>query len=296
MLEDIDHMIVDLQDIGSRPYTYIYTLALTMDACGEKDVDVIVLDRPNPINGERIEGNILEKNFQSFVGMFPMPMRHGLTLGEFAFMSRNFWNINCNLQIIPMKGWNRKMYFEDTELPWVFPSPNLPNIDTALIYPGSVLFEGTNISEGRGTTKSLEIIGHPHIEPELILPKLEKECKAHSLSGFRLRPAYFTPTFHKYAGRSCGGFQIHVTDRDLFTPWKLGQVLCHELKSILGDEFKWKEPPFEYEYDKVPIDLLNGSDKLRNWIDRHDHGMDLDALENRGMDEYLGNREEILLY
>ncbi|MEI8347233.1 MAG: DUF1343 domain-containing protein, partial [Pseudomonadota bacterium] len=263
MLEGIDTLIVDLQDVGTRVYTYISTLGLCLEACAPLGIEVVVLDRPNPVGGEIIEGSMLQEEFQSFVGFRPMPMRHGMTMGEMALFYQKLYFPVAKLSVIPMKGWKRKMFWKDTGLPWVNPSPNLTTPDSALTFVGTVLFEGTNISEGRGTTRSLEIIGHPDIEPFSFLEKLHPHLKKAKLEGFVLRPLYFQPTFQKHAGKSCGGFQIHVTDPLKFRPWKLGQLLCQQLYQHLGQAFEWKAPPYEYEYEKLPIDLINGSDGPR---------------------------------
>jgi uncharacterized protein YbbC (DUF1343 family) len=296
MLEGLDHIFVDLQDVGTRIYTYIYTLTLLMEACAKKDIEVIILDRPNPINGEDIEGNILDMNFKSFVGRHPLPVRHGMTMGEIAKMADRFWNIKCSLHVIPMSGWDRGMYFEDTKLPWVMPSPNLPTIEAAFTFVGTVLYEGTNISEGRGTTRSLEIIGHPEIEPYGLLQEMEKKLHEYKLEGFTLRPVVFIPTFQKHMGKPCGGYQIHVTDRKKFKPWKLCQVLCQEFYHYLGSDFQWKLPPYEYEFEKMPVDLINGTDRLRSWVEENGPIEFLDELEKENKDDFLTKRKEVLLY
>ncbi|MDQ3395392.1 MAG: DUF1343 domain-containing protein [Bacteroidota bacterium] len=296
MLDGLDHIFVDLQDVGTRIYTYIYTMTLLMEACANKDIDVVILDRPNPINGEIIEGNILDMNYASFVGRHPLPVRHGMTMGEIAQMALKFWNIRCSLQVIPMQGWERWMDFEDTKLPWVMPSPNLPTIEAAFTFVGTVLYEGTNISEGRGTTRSLEIIGHPGIEPYGLQEILEGKFKSYGLHGFTLRPVIFMPTFQKHAGKPCGGYQIHVTDRKKFRPWRLCQVLCQEFYHHLGPQFQWKQPPYEYEYVKMPVDLINGTDKLRSWVEKNGDFGFLDDLEKENQAEFLEKRNEVKIY
>ncbi len=235
MLEGLDHILVDLQDVGTRIYTYIYTMTLLMEACQKKGIEVVILDRPNPINGETLEGNILDPHYSSFVGRHPLPVRHALTMGEVALMHKKFWGgKDCNLRVIEMKGWERWMSFEDTHLPWVLPSPNLATIEAAYTFVGTVLYEGTNISEGRGTTRSLEIFGHPKIEAFSFHEKLKPILKREELKGFVLRPLVFLPTFQKHMGKPCGGFQIHVTDRKTFEPWRLCQFLLREMYKELG--------------------------------------------------------------
>ena len=296
MLEGIDHLIIDLQDVGSRVYTYIYTVALSMQACAKMDIEVVILDRPNPISGDQIEGNILNPTFSSFVGMFPIPMRHGLTIGEFALMTKKYFQVDCKLTIIPLLNWKRSFYFDATGLPWVLPSPNLSSLETAIVYISTVLFEVTNVSEGRGTIKSLETIGHPDIEPFEWAIKLKNTFNELELQGFVLRPLHFIPTFDKFIGKPCGGFQIHVTNRQLFKPWKVSQVLLREFKYLLGNSFYWIDPPYEYEYKKLPIDILNGSDQLRKWVDSNGSYNDLISLEAKGMEDYLTKRQTILQY
>ena len=296
MLEGIDHLLIDLQDVGTRVYTYIYTVALSMKACAKENIEVVILDRPNPIGGEQMEGNILDPEYASFVGMFPIPMRHGLTIGEFARLVKKHFKVDCKLTIIPLKDWKRSMYFDATGLPWVLPSPNLPSLETAIIYPGSVLFEATSISEGRGTVKSLETFGHPKMEPFEWNNHLNKKFDEYDLQGFILRPLYFKPTFNKFGGIACGGYQIHVTDREEFKPWKVVQVLQQELFQLMKEEFTWTDPPYEYEYEKLPIDILNGTEKLRKWVERSGGFEELLGLESEGFDDYVNKRDSILLY
>lgn len=296
MLEGLDHIFIDLQDVGTRIYTYIYTATLMMEACAEKDVEVVILDRANPIDGKTIEGNLLDLNYASFVGRHPLPVRHGLTLGEVAVMAQKHWGIDCSLEVIKMQSWERWMYYEDTGLPWVMPSPNLPTVEAAFTFVGTVLFEGTNISEGRGTTRSLEIIGHPDIEPysfaEILWPVMAKA----ELSGFVLRPISFLPTFQKHHNKPCGGYQIHITDRGKFKPWALCQLLCREFYHHLGVKFQWKQPPYEYEYQKMPVDLINGNNQLRLWVEENGSLERLNEIEGTGRDEFLEKRKEILMY
>ena len=297
MLEDVDHLFVDLQDVGTRIYTYIYTLTLLMEKCAGKDIEVIVLDRPNPINAQTIEGNILETGFETFVGRHPIPVRHGLTIAEVAKMHQNFWFAEkCNLQTILMQGYQRHMSFEDTGLPWVMPSPNLPTIEGCYTFVGTVLFEGTNISEGRGTTRSLEIVGHPLIKPFEFKKKLNEVLRSEKIEGVYLRPLNFMPTFQKHAGVSCGGYQIHVLDRAKFLPWRVCQILCREFMRELGSDFKYKEDPYEYEYDKNPVDMINGTDKLRKWYETNGSVSELIEIEKVGQEDYLQLRQEIICY
>lgn len=297
MLEGLDTILVDLQDVGTRVYTYIWTLTLLMKKCAEKGIKVIVLDRPNPVGGELIEGNMLDPNYSSFVGLYPLPMRHGMTIGEVALYAKKFWKIDCEVEVISMKGWKRAMSFSDTNLPWINPSPNLPTAIGAYTFIGTVLFEGTNISEGRGTTRSLEIVGAPRIEPYTFLKKIEPSLKKVGLhKTFIARPIAFHPMFQKHAGTTCGGVHIHPIDLKNFMGWRVGQVLMRELKNELGDKFLWKQPPYEYEFHKLPIDLINGTDLVRQWIESEEPLSKLLEIEKRGLKEFLKMRREILLY
>jgi uncharacterized protein YbbC (DUF1343 family) len=297
MLEGLDHILIDLQDVGTRIYTYIYTMTLLMEACQKKGIEVVILDRPNPIDAETLEGNILNPYYASFVGRHPIPVRHGLTMGEVAKMHQRFWGgSSCKLTVIEMKGYNRKMSFEDTGLPWVLPSPNLATIDAAYTFVGTVLYEGTNISEGRGTTRSLEIFGHPKLEPFSFHEKLKPILTRANLTGFVLRPLVFLPTFQKHMSKPCGGFQIHVTDRKTFEPWRLCQYLLKEMYHELGSDFNWKQPPYEYEYHKMPVDLINGTDELRLWVEKNGTEEDYQGIMKKNQGTYLEQRKSILLY
>jgi uncharacterized protein YbbC (DUF1343 family) len=297
MLEGIDHLFIDLQDVGTRIYTYIYTMTYVLEACANKNIEVIILDRPNPVNAQDVEGNVLDTNFASFVGRHPIPVRHGLTMGEVARMHQKYWtDKKCKIDIIKMEGYTRNMYFEHTLLPWVMPSPNLPTSEGCLTFVGTVLFEGTNISEGRGTTRSLEIIGHPKINPWTFKTKMDEVFKENCLSGFVLRPINFQPTFQKHAGITCGGFQIHVTDRQTFKPWRVSQILCRELRNILGEDFKYKEDAYEYGKGQHPLDMINGTDKLRTWLENNGSLQDLNSIEFEHLSKYLEQRKEIIIY
>lgn len=297
MLEGLDHIFVDLQDVGTRIYTYIYTMTLLMEACQKKGIEVVILDRPNPINAETQEGNILDLKYSSFVGRHPIPVRHAMTMGEVAYMHQKYWGgQNCNLTVIEMQGYKRSMSYEDTGLPWVLPSPNLATIEAAYTFVGTVLYEGTNISEGRGTTRSLEIIGHPKIESFGFHDKLKPVLEKANLKGFILRPLVFLPTFQKHMGKPCGGYQIHVTDRKAFEPWRLCQYLLREMYHELGTEFKWKEPPYEYEFHKVPVDLINGTVELRHWVEKRGSEDEYQGIMQKGQKEFQEQRRSILIY
>lgn len=263
MFENIDVLIVDLQDAGTRVYTFIYTLSFCMEAAKNYAKKILVLDRPNPINGVLVEGNCLSMNCTSFVGRFPIPMRHGLTIGEIAKLFNEDFEIDCDLEIIPMTGWKRKMYFKDTGLPWVAPSPNLPTPASAATYPGQVIWEGTNISEGRGTTQPFELFGAPFLKPDKILSYLKDD----DIAGFVLRETAYEPVSNKWQGKLCRGFQIHITDCDKYRPYITSLKLLQAILCVHTKEFSWKEPPYEYEFNRLPIDLIIGSTSIRQKIE-----------------------------
>ncbi len=259
MLEGLDIVITDLQDVGARPYTYIWTALLMMRACAGSGVEMILLDRPNPLGGTGVEGPFLEKGFESFVGLWPLPMRHGLTIGEILMAINETETDPCALEVVRMKGWSRGMLFRDTGLPWVMPSPNIPTPDTALVYPGTVLLEGTNISEGRGTTRPFELTGAPWIDPMELTFTLESA----GVPGAAFRPAVFRPTFDKYAGEDCGGLQIHVTDTAAFRPVLCAVAVLRAVSDLYPEDFAWLDPPYEYETERPPIDMISGGSGLR---------------------------------
>jgi uncharacterized protein YbbC (DUF1343 family) len=263
MLRDIDLLVIDLQDVGTRIYTYIYTMANCLTAARRQGVKAVVCDRPNPIGGMDVEGPMLVKGFESFVGLFPIPMRHGMTIGELARLFNDHFGIGADLEVVPMEGWRRHMYHDDARAPWVMPSPNIPTLDTAIAYPGTVLFEGTSVSEGRGTTRPFELVGSPAVEAEPFAAALN----AQHLSGVHFRPAVFEPTFHKHAQQRCDGCQIHVIDRRTFRPVLTGVALVSAFRSAAPDQFRWREPPYEYEHEKLPFDILAGSSTLREQIE-----------------------------
>ena len=292
MLDEIDALVIDMQDVGARIYTYVYTMVLAMEACREADVEVIVLDRPNPINGVDVEGPVLEPGFSSFVGLYPLPIRHGLTIGELARYFNEEMEIGCRLQVVPMSGWQRHMFFSDTGLPWVIPSPNLPTPDTALIYPGVVIFEGTNLSEGRGTTRPFEMSGAPWVRPERLLPLLGNLAQGSAT----FRPVFTVPTFHKWEGDFIGGVQIHVTDPRSYRPFRTGLGLLLAYRSVNPDRFEWLAPPYEYEFEKLPFDILCGTDSIRLQIEA---GSDLESIESSwkpALDQFKRIRSGYLIY
>jgi uncharacterized protein YbbC (DUF1343 family) len=292
MLEHCDVVAVDLQDVGSRYYTFIWTMDHCMQACREAGKAVIVLDRPNPLGGRMIEGPLLDPEYASFVGLKPLPVRHGMTIAEIGTYLHQTFYPDLDFRVLPMRGWKRTMWFDDTKLPWIIPSPNMPTPDTAMVYPGMCLFEGTNLSEGRGTTRPFEIFGAPFIHSETIVSVL-REFK---LPGVSFRPHSFQPTFQKHAGLACGGAQIHVTAREKFKPFKTGVAILKAVHNTYPRDFKWKEPPYEYEEVKLPIDILAGTDRLRKDIDAW---KDLDEMEKWWKEEtkaFERIRKKFLIY
>jgi uncharacterized protein YbbC (DUF1343 family) len=254
MLESIDVLFVDLVDIGSRYYTFIWTLFLCLRACERAGIPVVVVDRPNPLGGEVEEGIPQRDDYLSFVGLHPLPNRHGKTIGELArqFCDEKF--PDCQLEVLAMEGWQRASWFDQTGLPWVLPSPNMPTLDTAIVYPGMCLLEGTNLSEARGTTRPFELFGAPWIDGYALCEKLNRQ----GLPGVHFREAVFEPKFQKHADTVCRGAQIHVTDRDSFLPWRSGIEVIRASREMWPDEFSWKQPPYEYETQKLPIEILLG--------------------------------------
>jgi uncharacterized protein YbbC (DUF1343 family) len=292
MLRGIDTVVVDLQDVGSRYYTFIWTMALVMRACAQRGVHVVVLDRPNPLGGAIVEGNVADPAFASFVGLYPLAIRHGLTIGEIAGYLNERHDIGCRLSVVPMRGWRRRMLWEDTGLPWVPPSPNMPTLDTARVYPGGCLIEGTNLSEGRGTTRPFEWVGAPYLDAHRYAAALERE----RLPGVRFRPARFQPTFHKWAGRLCDGVQIHVTDAARFKPFLTGLAEIAVARRLAPRGFAWRRPPYEFEKRRMPIDILCGTDMIRRAIER---GTPLPAIERawqRDLERWKRLRARYLLY
>jgi uncharacterized protein YbbC (DUF1343 family) len=263
MLEGLDAVVVDLQDVGSRYYTYIYTMLHVLEACAREKKRVFVLDRPNPLGGRTVDGNVLDTEYRSFVGMHPLAVQHGMTIGELALMFRAELELDVDLRVVRMRGWQRGMQYEDTGLPWVLPSPNIPTPDTAFVYPGGCLVEGTNLSEGRGTTRPFELVGAPWLDGHALVRALEKE----RLAGVGFRAAAFTPTFHKHADHLCYGVQVHVSDRGRFRAFLAYLLLIHHARRQGPERFAWREPPYEYEYVKPPVDILAGTDQIRRAID-----------------------------
>lgn len=292
MLRGLDLLVVDLQDVGARIYTFVYTMANCLRAAARHGVPVVVCDRPNPIGGDAVEGPMLERGFESFVGLFPIPMRHGMTIGELAVLFNTSFGIGADLEVVRMEGWSRGDYFDGTGLPWVIPSPNMPTLDSAIVYPGAVLFEGTQLSEGRGTTRPFELLGAPWIDAERVCAGLN----ALQIPGAHYRPAIFEPTFHKFAREACGGCQIHVTDRRAFRPVLAAVAVMAAFHRADPDRFAWRQPPYEYEHEKMPIDILAGSPALRTQIEAGMAATEMASGWNEAVAAFEPARRASLLY
>jgi uncharacterized protein YbbC (DUF1343 family) len=293
MFDLFDVLVIDLFDVGTRVYTFLYTMAYCLQAAAAFSKKVLVLDRPNPVGGELVEGNIIQEDCYSFVGLYPIPMRHGLTFGELALLLNNHFNIRADLEVIPMQGWQRHMLFRDTQLPWVFPSPNMPAPATALVYPGQVIWEGTNISEGRGTCLPFELFGAPFFEPDKILRKVEKTA---GLSGCLLRPLIFEPTSNKWAGQACKGFQIHITDPPAFRPYRTSLTLMQAVMLLYPGAFTYKKPPYEYEYERLPMDLILGDRQVRQALEQGKSLLDMENSWQKDLQAFEKLRREVFLY
>jgi uncharacterized protein YbbC (DUF1343 family) len=292
MLRNLDALVVDLQDVGTRVYTFAYTMANCLRAARRHRLPVIVCDRPNPIGGAAVEGPMLDAAYASFVGQFAIPMRHGLTMGELARLFNDRFGLEAPLEVVRMEGWRRTDFHDETGLPWVMPSPNLPTLDTAIVYPGQVLLEGTTLSEGRGTTRPFELFGAPWIDGELLAARLN----ARGLPGTHFRPLCFQPTFQKHAGQTCGGCQIHVTDRRRFRPVETTVVALGECRRLDPGRWSWRDPPYEYEARKMPIDILYGSGALRTAIDADTPPESIVEGWREPLARFLDVRERVLLY
>lgn len=292
MLADVDALVFDVQDVGTRVYTFIYTMALAMQSAKELGKRFIVCDRPNPIGGLGIEGNILESGHESFVGMFPIPMRHGMTVGELARMFNQEFGIGCDLEVVPMQGYKREFRFDDTDVRWVIPSPNMPTVETATVYPGMVMVEGVKFSEGRGTTRPFEITGAPYADAY----GLAEHLNGFALPGVHFRPHSFKPTFQKHVAQLCHGVQLHVTDRAAFKPVITGVAIIKAMRDLYPEGFKWQTPPYEYVYDRLPFDVIAGTTKLREQIEGGASLADIAASWQAGEKDFAERRKPYLLY
>ena len=292
MLSDIEVLVFDMQDVGCRIYTFAYTMANCMVAAHKLGKKVIVCDRPNPINGVAVAGNVLEPEHASFVGQFAIPTRHGMTLGELAQMFNEHFEIGCELEVVTMAGWERSYWHDETDAPWVMPSPNMPTLDSATVFPGTVHFEGTQLSEGRGTTRPFEFVGAPYVNGE----EYARTLNEMNLPGVFFRSCIFRPTFQKHAGVSCGGVQIHVTDRNKFEPVLAGVAMVKVAYDLYRSDFRWKEPPYEYVYDRNPFDVIAGSSSIREAIEKGDAVAGMQKSWGDRLNRFREVRARYLLY
>lgn len=292
MLQDLDLLIIDLQDVGSRYYTFIWTMALAMESCAEVGVPIMVLDRINPISGNMVEGTLLDPNFRSFVGLFPLAQRHGMTIGELANYFKEEYYPTLESQVVLMEGWSRSDLFSDTGFPWVMPSPNIPFWQTALVYPGMCLLEGTNLSEGRGTTRPFEIFGAPWIDGWNLCRKLNQL----NLQGVYFRPIQFLPTYQKYKNEICQGAFIHLTNMHQIEPVLMAVAILLEINRLYSNNFSWKNPPYEYEHEKMPFDILAGNGWLRAMIEEDISLTKIEKRMNEETSDFEAIRENYLMY
>ena len=291
MLEGLDALVFDIQDVGSRYYTYIWTMAHAMEAAAAGGKRIVVLDRPNPIGGA-LEGNLVLEDHLSFVGLYPLPNRHGMTAGEIAGYLNRQRGIGADLVIVGCRGWKRDHWFDETGLPFIPPSPNMPTLETAAVYPGACLIEGTNLSEGRGTTRPFELCGAPWVDPNRLAAALAEE----ELPGVHFRPVRFRPTFQKFAGEECGGVMQHLTDREAYLPWRTGIAVLNATHRLWPEEFAWREPPYEYEFERLPMDILAGSPELRQGIEAGRTTAAIAETGNASRGDFDRVREAFLLY
>ena len=291
-LQGLDAVVYDLQDVGTRYYTFVATLSYVMEAARDAHLLVVVLDRPNPIGGVAVEGPVLKPGFESFVGRYPIPVRHGMTTAELAALMNQEFGIGCDLRVVAMSGWLRGMHFEDTGLPWVAPSPNMPTPDTARVYPGACLVEGTNLSEGRGTTRPLELVGAPWLDGNRLAAALREE----GLPGVLFRAVSFRPMFHKHAGASCHGVQVHMTESDRFRPFDTYLVLLREAIRQDRKRFDWRRDPYEFVTDRLAIDLLLGRSDLRSLLEAGASIEEMRATWASDLATFMDPRRTVLLY
>jgi uncharacterized protein YbbC (DUF1343 family) len=292
MVADIDTIVVDLQDVGCRIYTFIYTMANCMYAAKKYGKRVVVCDRSNPIGGLAVDGNITEHEFKSFVGQFELPTRHGMTIGELAKMFNEHFGIGCDLEVVEMHNWSREMWGDETGLPWVLPSPNIPDVDTCVVFPATVHVEGTELSEGRGTTLPFFLNGAPFIDSY----EWAAELRKFDFPGVKFREAYFRPTFAEFAGETCAGIQLHITDRNAFTPVIVGIAMVRTAYDMYPEQFQWRQNAYEYVYDKNPFDVICGTDKIRKQIEMGTSVNEIAGSWASGLETFKHDREKYLLY
>jgi uncharacterized protein YbbC (DUF1343 family) len=292
MFEHLDVLLIDLIDVGTRVYTFMYTMAYCLEMAAQLRKKIVVLDRPNPIGGINIEGNLLKSDCTSFVGLYPLPMRHGLTFGELALFINHEFGLGAELEVVKLTGWRRSMLFRDTGFPWVCPSPNMPSPETALVYPGQVIWEGTNISEGRGTTLPFEFVGAPFWNHEPMMQLLSKNV----LPGCYLRPIVFEPTSGKWTGQACCGFQIHVTNPQTFMPYRTSLALMQAALLLYPEDFQYKQPPYEYEFERLPMDLIIGDREVRSKLERGLPVQEIEESWQNELESFDFTREKYFLY
>ena len=295
-LEDLDVVIFDIQDIGSRYYTYAATLRYILEVAAVTGTRVIVLDRPCPLGGVAVEGGTVHAGFESFVGALPVSVRHGMTIGEIARFLVEVVGIEVDLEVIGCRGWQREMLQPETGIPWVAPSPNMPTAETALIYPGMCLLEGTNLSEGRGTTRPFHQIGAPWLDGNTLAIAAHRAASEVGLDGVLFRPVHFTPTFHKFEGQLCGGIEVHITQSHRLDALLLGVMLLQQLQVIGGEHFDWRTEPYEFVREPIAIDLLWGGSDLREGLAAGATAIDIIEARNPERDHFLALRSDILLY
>ncbi|MDX9963160.1 DUF1343 domain-containing protein [Desulfobacter postgatei] len=291
MFDPIDTLVIDIQDVGTRVYTFIYTISYCLETAAKLGRSVVILDRPNPVGGLQVEGNILEEACASFVGRYPIPMRHGMTIGEITAYINTTQKIGCDLTVIPMQGWTRDMYWQETGLVWIPPSPNLPTPLSAMVYPGQVIFEGTNLSEGRGTTLPFEQFGAPYVDTMTLIQAVKDRLK-----GIVLRPLCFQPTSGKWQNQTCKGVQIHIMDRDEYKPYLCSLILLQEIMRAHPNGFQFKAPPYEYEFERLPMDLILGSRSLRENIEKMNDPVELEKAWQRPLQEFRQESQDFYIY
>lgn len=296
MLQGLDAILIDVPDVGTRVYTFLITALYMVRAAADARIPIWILDRPNPIGGERVDGPIVQEHLRSFVGYAPVPLQHGFTAGEYCLFGRRSLGFDVEIEVVKAEGWKRSDPFDATGLPWVMPSPNMPTLDTAIVYPGGVMLEGTNLSEGRGTTRPFELFGAPWLDPDPVARQVESWSRSfESLAGFQLREVAFEPTFHKFAGELVRGFQVHVTDRHAFRPVLAYLAIFAAIRKV-HPEFAWRQPPYEYETERLPIDLILGTERVRIALDRGAEPAELAALWSDEILQFESDRSADLLY
>jgi uncharacterized protein YbbC (DUF1343 family) len=291
-MQMLDTLIFDIQDVGSRYYTYAATMALCMQVAAPLGVKIVVLDRPNPIGASKVEGGGLTPGLENFCALYPVPQRHGMTVGELANLYNTTFQIGCELEVVRCEGWKRHQYYDEIDYPWVMPSPNMPTLDTAIVYPGMCLLEGTQLSEARGTTRPFELVGAPYVDGYALRDKL----LTLGLEGIAFRPTMFEPTFHKFKEQSCGGIQLHVTDRNAFNSYKTGLAVIWATKQLWPDNYKWRDGVYEFRDDEPAIDLLTGFAKVRIAIDAGENFDTVLKHALQGTEVYDAGRVAALLY